>query len=110
MATTGHVNFEVSNAVAVVALTLAASAVLVRLLTWLRTVLWEPLRLKRFMAKQGVGGPPFRFLVGNLPEVAKFAQSLPEALPLDDKFALFAPTVTPHYALYFPKYGTQSTS
>ena len=110
MANTGHVNFEVRNAIVVVALTLAASAMLVRLLTWLRTVLWEPLRLKRFMAKQGVGGPPFRFLVGNLPEVAEFSQSLPEVLPLDDKFGLFSPTVTPHYALYFPEYGTQSTS
>jgi hypothetical protein len=107
MANTGHVEFEVRNAVAVVALTLAASAMLVRLLTWLRNVLWEPLRLKRFMAKQGVGGPPFRFLVGNLPEAAKYAQSFPEALPLDDEFGQFSPTVTPQYALYFPKYGTQ---
>ena len=110
MANTGHVNFDVRNAIAVVALTLAASAMLVRLLTWLRTVLWEPLRLKQFMAKQGVGGPPFRFIVGNLPEVAEFSRTLPEALPLDDKFGLFSPTVTPQYALYFPKYGTQSTS
>ena len=108
MAETGHVEFEVRNTIAVVALTLAASAILVRLLTWLRNVLWEPLRLKRFMAKQGVGGPPFRFLVGNGPEAATYAQSLPEALPLDDEFGHYSPTMTPHYALYFPKYGTQS--
>ena len=105
MTNTGHVEFEVRNAIAVVALTLVASAILVRLLTWLRNVLWEPLRLKQFMAKQGVGGPPFRFLVGNLPEAAKYAQSFPEALPLDDEFGHFSPTVTPQYALYFPKYG-----
>ena len=110
MAKTGHVEFEVRNAIAVVALTLAASVILVRLLTWLRNVLWDPLRLKRFMAKQGVGGPPFRFLVINRPEAATYAQSLPEALPLDDKFGHFSPTMTSHYILYFPKYGMKSIS
>ena len=110
MANTGHVEFEVRNAVAVVALTFMVSAILVQFLTWLRNVLWEPLRLKRFMAKQGVGGPPFRFLVGNQPEASKYALSFPKALPLNDEFGEFSPTVTPQYALYFPKYGTQSIS
>lgn len=110
MAKMGHLEFEVRNAIAVVALTLAASAILVRLLTWLQNVLWEPLRLKQFMAKQGMGWPPFRFIVGNGPEAATYAQSLPEALPLDDKFGHFSPTMTSHDALYFPKYGTQSIS
>ncbi|KAG0557612.1 hypothetical protein KC19_11G143800 [Ceratodon purpureus] len=96
---------EVRNAVLVLALTLAASAVFVKLLAILRTVLWEPLRLKRVMQRQGVGGPPFRFLVGNLPEAVAYGQSFPEALPLDDDFSDFSPTVTPQYSLYFPKYG-----
>ena len=110
MANMGHAEFEVRNAVVVVVLTFVVSAILVQLLTWLRNVLWEPLRLKRFMAKQGVGGPPFRFLVGNQPEASKYAHSFPEALPLDDEFGDFSPTVTPQYALYFPKYGRQSVT
>ena len=98
---------EVCNGVLAVALTLAGGAVLVKLAALLRTVLWEPLKLKRVMARQGVGGPPFRFLVGNLPEAAAYGQSFPEALPLDDDdFGDYSPTVTPQYALYFPKYGT----
>ena len=96
---------EVRNAIQVVALTLAASAVIVNLLAFMRTVLWEPLRLKRVMQRQGVGGPPFRFLVGNLPEAAAHGQTFPEALPTDDDFSDFSPTVTPQYSLYFPKYG-----
>ncbi|KAG0557613.1 hypothetical protein KC19_11G143900 [Ceratodon purpureus] len=96
---------EVRNAILVVALTLAASAVIVNLLAFMRTVLWEPLRLKRVMQRQGVGGPPFRFLVGNLPEAAAHGQTFPEALPTDDDFSDFSPTVTPQYSLYFPKYG-----
>ncbi|KAG0601785.1 hypothetical protein M758_11G139500 [Ceratodon purpureus] len=96
---------EVRNAVLVVALTLAAGAVLVKLLAFLRTVLWEPLRLKRIMQRQGVGGPPFRFLIGSLPEAAAYGQTFPEALPLGDDFSDFSPTVTPQYSLYFPKYG-----
>jgi hypothetical protein len=110
MANMGHVEFEVRNAVAVVVLTIVVSVILVQLFTWLRHVLWEPLRLKRFMAKQGVGGPPFRFLVGNQPEASKYAQSFPEALPLDDEFGQFSPAVTPQFALYFPKYDTQSVT
>lgn len=100
---------EVSNEIVVVALTVVASAILVKLLALLRSVLWEPLKFQRILGRQGVRGPLFRFIEGNLREATAYAQSFPEAMPLDDNyFGDFAPTVTPQYALYFPKYGMYS--
>lgn len=86
---------EVWTAVVVVAATIA-------ILGALRTFLWEPLRLRRCMKKQGVHGPPFRFVVGNLPEAEAFRQSQPEIQPFE---YIFRPTVNPQHALFFPKYG-----
>jgi len=72
--------------------------------------LWEPLRLGRIMAKQGIKGPPFRFLVGQFPEQKEFLESLPDVIPVDS-YAALSPTVTPQYALYFPKFpGAHSIS
>lgn len=88
----------------------AVVAVVVAVLAWqvlrvLWTGVWEPLRLRRVMAKQGLKGPPFKFLIGHLFEAAEFAESFPRSLPLGN-YANFAPTVMPQYALYCPKYGT----
>lgn len=90
---------EVKNALAVV----AVGAIVYQVMKSLRNAIWEPLRLHRIMEKQGLRGPPFHFLVGSL-EANAFSESCPEALPLDN-YANLSLTVTPHYALYFPKYG-----
>lgn len=87
---------NVTNALAVV----VASVLVYHVLKLARNVLWEPLRLRRIMAKQGIGGPPF----GHGMETFKFAQSFPDNIPMND-FANFSPTVTPQYAMYFPRYG-----
>ena len=92
---------EVKNALAVV----AVGAIVYQVMKFLWNAVWEPLRLRRIMEKQGLRGPPFRFLVGSLKEANAFSESCPESLPLDN-YANLSPTVTPHYALYFPKYGT----
>ncbi|KAG0605431.1 hypothetical protein M758_9G058500 [Ceratodon purpureus] len=96
---------EVWMAIAAVVLTVAASAAMVPLVTMVRTFLWEPLRLRRIMAKQGVKGPPIRFFFGDSPEYGAYAQAFPESLPL--AFDDYAPTVTPHHALYFSKFGNR---
>ncbi|KAG0605545.1 hypothetical protein M758_9G067300 [Ceratodon purpureus] len=80
--------------------TVALSAIVHKLL-W--KGLWIPLRYRRIMAKQGVKGPPFRFLVGQLHEMWKYRDSFPDAVPLDS-YADLSPTVTPQYALFFPKF------
>jgi len=89
---------NVSNALSVV----VATVVVYLVLKFARKAL-NDLRLRRIMAKQGIGGPPFR-LLGYVMETEKFTQSFPDNLPMDD-YANLSPTVTPQYALYFRKYG-----
>jgi len=72
---------------------------------FVRAALLEPLRLRRIMTKQGVSGPPFKFLLGHYPAMVKFSESFPETLAMDN-LANLSPTVSPQYAMYFPKYGT----
>lgn len=91
---------NVRNALAVV----VASVIVYSVIKFLRVSVWQPLRLRRIMAKQGVSGPPFRFVRGQFVEMWKFTESFPDALPIDD-FANLTPTVTPQNALYYPKYG-----
>jgi len=81
-----------------------ATVLVYKVLKLLWIGVWEPLRLRRVMARQGVKGPPFKFLIGDLIDMGKFAGSFPEALPLGS-YADFSPTVTPQYALFCPKYG-----
>jgi len=98
---------EVWNALAVVAISVIAYQLVTKVL-W--SGLWEPLRLRRIMAKQGVKGPPFRFLVGQVPDQKLYMESMPEVVPIDS-FAALSPTVTPHYALFFSKFpGTDCFS
>jgi hypothetical protein len=87
---------EVWTALAMVAVTAA-------LLQVFLTIVWEPLRLRRIMAKQGVNGPRFHLLMGNLPEIVAFQQSQPDVhLPPD---YMDHSTASPQSALYFSKYG-----
>ena len=41
------------------------------LLLWLYDVLWlKPIRLIHLLEEQGIKGPPFKFLMGNMPDMA----------------------------------------
>lgn len=91
---------ELWNALAVFGVTLAASAIWAILLKYV----WEPLRMKRIMGKQGVTGPPYRFLFGNILELIAHQKSQP-VLPLDDDHYSLCPGILPHHTLYAPKYG-----
>jgi len=91
---------EVCNALAVVALSVIAYQLVTKVL-W--DGLWEPLRFRRIMVKQGVKGLPFRFLVGQLPDQKACLDAIPEVVPIDS-FAALSPSVTPLFALFFPKF------
>jgi len=94
---------EVRNAVlAVVVATVIVYHVIFK---FVRAAVLEPLRLRRIMTKQGVRGPPFKFLLGQYTDMVKFSESFPETLAMDN-LANLSTTVSPQYAMYFPKYGT----
>lgn len=97
---------EVRNAV----LAVVVASVIVHLVVFkfVRAALWEPLRLRRIMNKQGVRGPPFKFLLGQYMDMVRFSESFPETLAMDE-LANLSPTVTPQYAMYFPKYGAYAS-
>ena len=94
-------------ALAVVLLTTVTSAIYKTVVPAVRKHMWEPLRLWRIMVKQGVQGPPFRFLLGNSPELFAFEKTFPDDIAQDGIHYDIGPTVTPQYTLYFPKYGEQ---
>jgi hypothetical protein len=68
---------------------------------------WMPRRLRRIMEQQGWKGPPFRFLVGSVPEVLEFLnEQVSRLLAIRDFDTL--PRISPQYALFSRKYGTFS--
>lgn len=81
---------------------LAVVVATVAILRVLHGIIWEPLRLLRIMNKQGVHGPPFLPVVGNIHEFEAYRSSLPEILPFD--YSNHS-GVAPQHALYGPKYG-----
>jgi hypothetical protein len=91
---------EIRNALLVAALTTVVIAVVVQL----HKLLWRPLRMRRIMAKQGIGAAPFRILFGNLTECAKYAAKFPEDLHVDNHYDSLS-TVSPQFALFFPNNG-----
>jgi PHYB activation tagged suppressor 1 len=66
---------------------------------------WMPQRLRRIMEQQGWKGPPFRFLVGSVPEVLEFLNEQ-VSRPLAIRDFETVPRVSPQYALFSRKYGT----
>lgn len=99
---------QIWGTLSVVVFTVVASAIFLKGLELVKYFLLEPLRLKRVMAKQGLKGPPFRPIFGNIPEIFQFRQKYPEDLALDDYDS--ARIISPHYAKYIPIYGEEFPS
>ena len=95
---------ELQNALVVVMLTIIAMSVG----ALLRKLLWVPMKMRRIMAKQGVGVTPFHILFGNIKECVAYAAKFPEDCHVDGYYES-TPTVYPQHALYFPQYGAQAT-
>ena len=72
---------------------------------FLKAYVWEPLRIRRFMERQGVKGPPPSFMVGNLMAIA----NLCEKATVNDMESLshdIVNRILPHYVKYSRIYGT----
>lgn len=100
------------------AVVLAAAALLVVLVaaaSWfVKRYWWDLVVLKRELARQGVHGPPFRFLLGNLGEMTAMArQAQQTAVPVDGSGSSsrvvishdIVPRVLPYYREWSQAYG-----
>ncbi|KAL2620044.1 hypothetical protein R1flu_000249 [Riccia fluitans] len=75
-----------------------------RLLQFIRIYIWNPLRYRRAMQRQGVSGPTPYLMTGNLPEVqALKAESWKR--PMNGISHDYVDRLFPHYRLWTEKYG-----
>lgn len=95
---------DVRNALAVVVLAFAASAIVSSIVRLVKCYLYDPLTISRIMTKQGVRGPPFIPILGSANELVAYEKTFPESMPLDEHYGLL-PTVKSQFHLYFPRFG-----
>lgn len=82
----------------------AAAAVLALLALW--RLVWRPRSVARAFARQGIRGPPYRFLAGSLPEVKRLAvASRRGAPPLDVASHDIMPLLLPAFHGWVADYG-----
>ncbi|KAI6686319.1 hypothetical protein NL676_032232 [Syzygium grande] len=65
---------------------------------------WNPLRIQRLMARQGINGPPYSFLHGSTKETMKM-RSEARSTPMDDLSHDILPKVQPHIDKWISTYG-----
>ena len=105
MATLRQVKWEeLQSALAVVVIAFAASSVVTSIVRLVKLYFYDPIRITRIMAKQGVRGPSFIPFLGSAHELVAFEKTFPEAMPLDDHYGLL-PTVKSQFHLFFPRFG-----
>ncbi|CAN1794912.1 Cytochrome P450 CYP749A22 [Linum perenne] len=70
----------------------------------LHNLLWKPLKTQRFLNSQGIYGPPYRFLLGNVKELMWFRdQALSK--PMSSLSHDVSPRILPHMTFWAKKYG-----
>ncbi|KAL6878372.1 hypothetical protein ACP4OV_012542 [Aristida adscensionis] len=73
-------------------------------------LVWRPHAVARSFARQGVRGPPYRFLVGSLPEAKRLAAvGRHGVLPLDAGSHDIIPVLLPHLHRWTAEYGRTFT-
>ena len=84
---------------------MVAAAVAAVLASWafnaLVYLVWRPRAITRQLRAQGVGGPGYRFLAGNLAEIKRLRADTAGAA-LDVGNHDFVPMVQPHFHKHFP--------
>ncbi|PKA53694.1 Cytochrome P450 734A1 [Apostasia shenzhenica] len=74
------------------------------LFRFLKRSWWDPLRLAKAMAAQGIRGPPYKFFHGSTSEACKMiASSVARSMDLSDHNIV--PRVQPHFHSWIDRYG-----
>ncbi|XP_010044379.2 cytochrome P450 CYP749A22 [Eucalyptus grandis] len=92
-----------------ISMAIVLSSLFVFLILWSLTELarqlwWNPLRIQRTMARQGIKGPPYRFLHGSTRETMKMRMEA-RSTPMDDLSHDILPKVQPHIDSWINTYG-----
>ncbi|KAK4434508.1 cytochrome [Sesamum alatum] len=72
---------------------------------FLHKIIWVPLKIQKHFAKQGVSGPGYRPVVGNLAEIRQLFMAEAELQPTSSITHDVAHRVTPHYSKWSKLYG-----
>ncbi|CAD6203775.1 unnamed protein product [Miscanthus lutarioriparius] len=85
---------------------LLAAVLLALLLALWRRLVWQPRAVARSFARQGIRGPPYRFLAGSLPEVKRLARASRIRVPhLDVGCHDIMPILLPPFHRWVVEYG-----
>ncbi|XXG61646.1 hypothetical protein AAC387_Pa05g0202 [Persea americana] len=86
-------------------LSLAISGVLILSLIWkfFHVFWWRPMKLGKYLKDQGINGPPYRLVVGNIMDEARLKNES-ELRPMDLSHAI-VPRVIPFLHQTFESYG-----
>ncbi|KAL0391984.1 UNVERIFIED_CONTAM: cytochrome [Sesamum radiatum] len=87
------------------ALTLFLSPLIFLFCYFLHKIIWLPLKIQNHFAKQGVSGPGYRPVVGNLAEIRQLLVAEEELKPTSSITHDVAHRVTPHYSKWSKLYG-----
>lgn len=72
-----------------------------------RAIWWRPSQIRNHLEMQGISGPPYKFLFGNIPEMQKMLKEA-KSKPMELSHRIL-PRVMPHCHAYY-KYGVFSFS
>ncbi|XP_066388052.1 cytochrome P450 709B2-like isoform X2 [Miscanthus floridulus] len=85
---------------------LLAAVLLALLLALWRRLVWQPRAVARSFERQGIRGPPYRFLAGSLPEVKRLARASRIRVPhLDVGCHDIMPILLPPFHRWVVEYG-----
>ncbi|MFS7959786.1 hypothetical protein Hanom_Chr08g00695221 [Helianthus anomalus] len=82
---------------------LLCAIILLALLKFLHKFWWVPMRIKHVMSSQGISGPPYHFIYGNIKEISNMMKNSMSST-MDISHHLF-PQIQPHFDSWFHIYG-----
>ncbi|KAF8040372.1 hypothetical protein BT93_B2566 [Corymbia citriodora subsp. variegata] len=92
-----------------ISIAMALSFLFLLLILWslaklARKLWWNPLRVQRMMARQGIKGPPYRFIHGSTKETMKMIMEA-KSTPMDNLSHDILPKVQPYIYTWINTYG-----
>lgn len=91
--------------VGTLALFLLTLLTLLVLIKFFHKMWWVPTRIKHALNSQGIKGPPYRFIDGNIKEIATMKDQATR-IPFTNISHDIYPSIQPHFVTWFHLYGS----